>query len=96
MKFLIGDIGNTSSKICILDNNFKLLRSYNFETNKIYKGNFLKTITRKKINKDLNPVFLFSSVVPEVFISIKKGLKSSKFKILEIKNLKLNKIIKIN
>ena len=96
MKFLIGDIGNTSSKICILDNNFKLLRSYNFETNKIYKGNFLKTITRKKINKDLNSIFLFSSVVPKLFASIRKKFKLSKYKILELKNLNLNKVIKIN
>ena len=96
MKFLIGDIGNTSTKICILNTKFKILRSYNFETNKIYRGNFLRTIIKKKINKNLNPIFLFSSVVPKAFLNIKKKLKSSKYQILEIKNLKLNKIIKIN
>ena len=96
MNFLIGDIGNTSTKICILNKKFQILRSYDFDTNKMYRGNILKNIIRKKNNKNINPVFLFSSVVPEVFISIKKGLKSSKFKILEIKNLKINKIIKIN
>ena len=68
MKFLIGDIGNTSTKICILNNDFKILRSYNFETIKMFKGNLIKNIIRKKINKDLNPIFLFSSVVPKVFI----------------------------
>ena len=96
MKFLIGDIGNTSTKICVLNSNFKILKSYNFETNKMYKGNFLKMIARKKINKDLNPVFLFSSVVPSVFRNIKKRLKLTKYKILELKNLNLNKVIKIN
>tara|TARA_B100000963_G_scaffold278412_1_gene246799 strand:- start:12 stop:758 length:747 start_codon:yes stop_codon:yes gene_type:complete len=96
MKYLIGDIGNTSTKICVLNENFKILRSYNFQTNKMYKGNLLKSIVRKKNNKNLNPVFLFSSVVPKVFTNIKKSLKFTKFKILEIKNLKLNKIIKIN
>ena len=96
MKFLIGDIGNTSTKICILNTKFRILRSYNFETNRIYRGNFLRTIIKKKINKNLNPIFLFSSVVPKVFLNIKKRLKSSKYQILEIKNLKLNKIIKIN
>ena len=96
MKFLIGDIGNTSTKICVLNKKFKILRSYNFETIKMYKNNLLKKIIRKKINKNINPVFLFSSVVPKVFMNIKKSLKSTKFKILEIKNLKLNKIIKIN
>ena len=96
MKFLIGDIGNTSTKICVLNSKFQILRSYNFETIKMYRSNFLKTIITKKINKDLNPVFLFSSVVPKVFKIIKKKLKLSKYKILELKNLNLNKVIKIN
>ena len=96
MKYLIGDIGNTSTKICILNRKFKILRSYYFETNKIYKNNLLKKIIGKKTNENINPVFLFSSVVPNVFMNIKKNLKSTKFKILEIKNLRLNKIIKIN
>ena len=96
MKYLIGDIGNTSTKICILSRKFKILRSYNFDTSKMYKNNLLKKIIEKKTNKNINPVFLFSSVVPKVFMNIKKNLKSTKFKILEIKNLKLNKIIKIN
>jgi len=96
MKFLIGDIGNTSTKICVLNNNFKILRSYNFETIKMLQGNLLKTVIRKRINKGLNPIFLFSSVVPRVFLNIKKGLKFSKYKVLELKNLNLNKVIKIN
>ena len=96
MKYLIGDIGNTSTKICIMSRKFQILRSYNFETNKMYKNNLLKKIIRKKTNKNINSVFLFSSVVPKVFMSIKKNFKSTKFKILEIKSLKLNRIIKIN
>ena len=96
MKFLIGDIGNTSTKICVLNSKFKILRSYNFETNKMYSGNFLKMITRRKIYKDLSPIFLFSSVVPKVFRNIEKKLKLTKYKVLELKNLNLNKIIKIN
>ena len=96
MKYLIGDIGNTSTKICILSRKFQILRSYNFDTSKMYKNNLLKKIIRKKTNKNINPIFLFSSVVPKVFMNIKKNIKSTEFKILEIKNLKLNKIIKIN
>ena len=96
MKYLIGDIGNTSTKICILNKKFQILKSYNFDTNKIYKKSLLKKIFRKKTYRNINPIFLFSSVVPKVFMNIKKNLKSSKFKILEIKNLKLNKVIKIN
>ena len=75
MKFLIGDIGNTSTKICILNKKFKILRSYNFDTRKMCRDNLLKNIIKKKINKNINPVFLFSSVVPKAFINIKKSLK---------------------
>ena len=96
MKFLIGDIGNTLTKICVLNDDFEILRSYNFETIKMFKGNLIKTIITKKNNKGLNPVFLFSSVVPKVFKNIKKSLKFNKYKVLEIKNLNLNKVIKIN
>ena len=96
MKFLIGDIGNTSTKLCVLNSKFKILKSYNFETKRMNKDNILKNILRKKICRDLNPVFLFSSVVPKIFRSIKKSLKSAKYEILEIKSLNLKKIIKIN
>jgi len=96
MKYLIGDIGNTSTKVCILNNSFEILRSYNFETFKMLRGNLIKTIITKKYNKDLNPIFLFSSVVPKVLINIKKSLKLKKYKVLELKKLNLNKIIKIN
>ncbi len=96
MKFLIGDIGNTSTKLCVLNKNFKILRTYNFETSKMYRIEILKKILKKKNNKDINPTFLFSSVVPKVFMNIKNNLKFTKYKILEIKNLRLDKIIKIN
>ena len=96
MKYLIGDIGNTSTKVCILNNSCEILRSYNLETFKMLRGNLIKTIITKKYNKDLNPIFLFSSVVPKVLINIKKSLKLKKYKVLELKKLNLNKIIKIN
>ena len=80
--YLIGDIGNTSIKICVLNSKFRILRSYYFETNSIYRENFLKIIYNKKVNKDLNDIFLFSSVVPRAFKNIRKRLNLSKYKIL--------------
>ena len=68
MKYLIGDIGNTSTKICILSRKFQILRSYNFDTNKMYKNNLLNRIIRKKNNKDMNPIFLFSSIVIQFYL----------------------------
>ena len=96
MKYLIGDIGNTSTKICILNNQFKIIKAYYFETNIIYKGNYLKKILRNRLCKDLNPIFLFSSVVPNAYKEIKKKFRNTKYKFSEIKDFDLKKIIKIN
>ena len=32
MNYLIGDIGNTNIKICKINKNFKIIKSYLFET----------------------------------------------------------------
>jgi len=96
MNYIVGDIGNTSTKVCILNDKFKIMRSFNFETIKIFKKNFFKRILKKYLNKNLNSNLLFSSVVPTAFKEVKKIFKSTKFKLLEIKDFDLGKIIKIN
>ena len=96
MRYIIGDIGNTSTKVCVLNKKFKIIRSFNFETLKIYKKNYLKKALKNYLNKKLNPVLLFSSVVPTAFKEIKKNFKSTIFKISEIKDFNLKKIININ
>ena len=96
MKYLVGDIGNTSTKVCILNEKFKIIRSFNFETIKLFKKNFLKIILKNYLNKNLNLNLLFSSVVPAAFKEIKKIFKYKKFKLFEIKNFDLEKIININ
>ena len=96
MKYIVGDIGNTLTKICILDNEFKIIKSFDFETNKIYKKNYLKIILKNHLDKNLNRNFIFSSVVPSALKEIKKKFKLSKYKFFEIKDFDLNKIIKIN
>ena len=37
MKYIIGDIGNTSTKISILNKEYKIIKSYDFETKNIKK-----------------------------------------------------------
>jgi len=96
MKYIVGDIGNTSTKICILNDKFKINQTLNFETIKIFKKNFLKKVLKNYLNKNLNTNLLFSSVVPATFKEIRKNFKSTNFKIFEIKDFDLRKIIKIN
>ncbi len=96
MNYIVGDIGNTATKICLLNNKFKVTKSIIFNTNKIFKRGYFRNIIKKFLNKDLSQKFLFSSVVPFAFKEIKKNLKNSEYKIIEIKRLNLKKVIKIN
>ena len=95
MNYLVGDIGNSLTKICLV-NNSKILKEYSIETKEllikinIYK--FFKSVLKKKIKKQI----LFSSVVPKIYNRINKFLDDKHFKCFELKNLPLKKIIKIN
>ena len=95
--YVIGDIGNTETKICLFDDKKKLLKKKIFDTNTLKKFNLnnrLKFINlySKKIDK-----VLFSSVVPDVFKNIKKSIKRKfRLEVKELKQYNLKKILKIN
>ena len=93
---IIGDIGNTEVKICLIDNNYIIKKKINIKTNKLSNLNIknkLKFLIKSKKNIKF---IIFSSVVPEIY---KKFSLFFKFylnkKIIEIKTLKLNTIIDI-
>ena len=96
MNYIVGDIGNTSTRICLLNEKFSIVKSVNFNTKKIFKRRYFKSIFNKFLKKNLSQKFLFSSVVPSALKEIKKNFKYSKYKIIEIKSLNIKKIIKIN
>ena len=96
MHYIIGDIGNTSTRICILNDKSKILKSVIFDTKKIYLKGFINNIFKKLSKKNIKREVLFSCVVPLALKKIKKVLKKANYKIFEIKNLNLKKIIKIN
>jgi type III pantothenate kinase len=95
MKILIGDIGNTLTKLCLVSENSIIIKEYNIETAKIIKEKnlikFLNPILGKKIKKKI----LFSSVVPKIYQKINKFLKIRKYQVYEIKKLQLKELIKI-
>ena len=95
MYYIIGDIGNTTTRICLL-NKSKILKSFIFDTKNIFLRGYIKKIFNKFFHKKLKKEILFSSVVPLAFKKIKKDFKTSSFKIYEIKKFNLKKIIKIN
>ena len=99
MYALIGDIGNTITKVCLIKKTtFKVKKIVYFKskniTSKIFLYNSLKKIIKKK---SINKVALFSSVVPKYQSILKKFLKRIyKIKLREIKEKGINKIVKIN
>ena len=99
MNVLIGDIGNTITKICLVEiKNLKIKKIIYFNSNNITSKNSLKKNLKRIIkNKSINKVALFSSVVPKYQLILKKFLERVyKIKLREIKENTINKIIKIN
>ena len=97
MNTLVGDIGNTDIKLCLVNKNLKIVKKINFYKDHIESKNYLK----KKINllikkKNINKLSLFSSVVPTAYNIIKNVLtKDFDIKIIELKKINFNNIIKI-
>jgi len=94
--FLIGDIGNTEVKIVLFNNKKKILKRFILKTNELNNSYLSKKILLNK--KYLNKIqkILFSSVVPAAFLKFKFFFKKKlKKKCYELKELPLNKIIKI-
>ena len=95
--YLIGDIGNTETKIFLFNEKFRLKKKWS-----IPSGSFTNTYLNSKIKLTLLEIseiqkILFSSVVPKKFQLIKKFLikKNKKFKIHELKQIELKKLIKL-
>ena len=96
MSYIVGDIGNTSTRVCLLNSKFVIVKSAIFDTKNLYKKNYLKKIFKNLIKKNTNKIILFSSVVPLGIRKLKKNFSKTEYKVIEIKSLNLNKIIKIN
>ena len=66
MNALIGDIGNTVTKVCLIEiNTLKIKKIICFNSASISSRNYLKNKFRKIIKKkSINKIALFSSVVP--------------------------------
>src|SRR6056300_559707 len=93
---LLGDIGNTETKICVANFSGKILKRFNLTTKEINQKNIVKSFNKNQIKFDKITKILFCSVVPRSFKKIQFFLKKKvKIKIYEIKDLKLKKLLKI-
>ena len=92
---ILGDIGNTETKLCLVSKNNKILKKIIFSSKSV-SNNQLNILFKKKIQLNRIEKILFCSVVPKTFNIIKKFLsKKVKLKCFEVKNLNLKSLIKI-
>ena len=95
--YLIGDIGNTETKIFLFNEKLKLKKKWTISTISLTNTYLHSKIKLTLIEISKIKKILFSSVVPNVFQLIKKFLikKNKKLKIYELKQIDLKKLIKL-
>ena len=93
---ILGDIGNSETKVYLVNSKNKIIRNMNFPSKKI--DNVILNKKFKYLIKDFKSIkkILFCSVVPNSFNLIKKFLsKKVKKRCYEVKDLKLRSLINI-
>jgi type III pantothenate kinase len=93
---IVGDIGNTETKICLVNTNKKIIKRVNLETKKINALLLKKSLSKFNLKNKKIIKCLFCSVVPKSFNELKKFIiKNYKINCVELKTLKLNQLINI-
>ena len=95
--YILGDIGNSETKIYLVNSNRKIIKSVNISTKNININILKKEI--KKLTKNLKKInkILFCSVVPKTFNLIRKFFnENTKIRCYEVKDLNLRSMININ
>jgi len=93
---IVGDIGNTETKICLVNSKNIIIKRVTLITKKINYPLLRKSLAILSLKNKVIDKCLFCSVVPKSFNEIKSFFnKTYKIKCHELKKLKLNKLIKI-
>ena len=94
--YILGDIGNTETKIFLISINNRIIKKLIFSSKDINHSKLDKLFANFKIDYKKIKKILFCSVVPKSFNIIKKYLsKKTKLKCYEVKDLNLKSLIRI-
>ncbi len=94
--YLLGDIGNSETKICLINSNFRIIKRMSFKSKGLTKKILSKKLSFIKLD-NLNSVeSIFCSVVPSSLKIIKKVLLKKRIKLIELKDISLKNLININ
>ncbi|MBD1135386.1 type III pantothenate kinase [Pelagibacterales bacterium SAG-MED47] len=94
--YILGDIGNSETKVFLVNSKYKILRNVNFPSKRI--NNRILISKFNLLIRDYKSIekILFCSVVPKTFFFIKDFLsKKIKKKCYEVKDLKLKTLLNI-
>jgi type III pantothenate kinase len=93
---IVGDIGNTETKICLVNSKNQIVKRITINTKNINITSLKKSLINLKLKKKSIKLCIFCSVVPRSFKVVKNFFdKVNNIKCYEIKTLKLSKLIKI-
>ena len=93
---IVGDIGNTETKICLVNSKSLIIKRVTIMTKKINSSLLKKSLSNLNLKDKFIDSCLFCSVVPKSYNEIKTFFnKTYKIRCDELKKLKLNKLIKI-
>jgi type III pantothenate kinase len=93
---IVGDIGNTETKICLVNSKNKIIKRVTFNTKKINSPLLKKKLSNLDLKNKIIKKCLFCSVVPKSFNIVKIFFDNVyKLKCYELKALKLSPLIKI-
>ena len=94
--YILGDIGNTETKLCLISKKNKIIKKITFFSKSVNNKQLSKLFKKNKIQYNKIEKVLFCSVVPKTFDMIQKFMsKKVKLKCFEVKNLNLKSLIKI-
>ena len=94
--YILGDIGNTETKLYLVSKNNKILKKITFISKKVNIRSLNYLFIKNKLHLNKIEKILFCSVVPKTFKIIKKFLlKKTKVKCYEVKKLNLKSLIEI-
>jgi type III pantothenate kinase len=93
---IVGDIGNTETKICLISSREKIIKRVNLQTKKVTHHLLKNSLSKLNLNNKKITKCLFCSVVPKSFNQIKKYFKKNyKINCRELKTLNLKQLINI-
>jgi len=94
--YLLGDIGNSETKLCLVSSKNIIIKKIIFSTKEINQNKLEKYFKTLKLDYFKISKILFCSVVPKSFSLIKNFLsKKTKKKCYEVKDLRLRSLINI-